>query len=189
MIWCLLSGQSLILWAETQGGPLFASPESAGFPGFPPAWADSRGCWLYILIPLFPFLHPFLPPASCLRPAGPAAVPPQRHSRPPRPCRNGQWRPFVVETRGVASVGEWCWWRFSGADFFLKMLWTRQQREGMIICDQILKYRGLLLLCVARWFYIIRLLYKKGKKKKKDPEAIMGGKGFLEKPLSFTAIK
>lgn len=31
-----------------------------------------------------------------------------------------------------------------------KMLWTRQEREGMIICGQILKYRGLLLFCVAR---------------------------------------
>lgn len=41
-----------------------------------------------------------------------------------------------------------------------KRLWTRQEREGMIICGQILKYRGLLLLlCVARWSFIISLLF------------------------------
>lgn len=68
------------------------------------------------------------------------------------------------------------------------MLWTRQEREGMIICDQILKYRGLLLLCVARWFFYYKISLQK-RQKRKDPEAIMGGKGFLEKPLSFTAIK
>lgn len=90
------------------------------------------------------------PPGVLFTPCRPAAVPPRRHSRPPRPWRIGQWRPFVVETRGAAAVGEWCWWRLSGGEFFLTQR-TRQEREGMIRCGQVLKYRGLLLLCVARW--------------------------------------
>lgn len=70
---CLLSGQSLILWAETQGGPLFARSESTGFTGFPPPRAGCGGCWLYILIPSIP-IPPSPPPPSVLftpcRPCG-----------------------------------------------------------------------------------------------------------------------
>lgn len=104
---------------------------------------------------------PLLPPASCLRPAGPAAVPPRRHSRPPRPCQIGQWQPFLVETRGAAAVREWCRWRLSGGNLKKKMLRTRQEREGMIISGQILKYR--VLLCVARWFFYYKPSLQKNK--------------------------
>lgn len=184
MIWCLLSGQSLILWAETQGGPLFARSESAGFPGFPPPRADCRGCWLYILIPLSPFLHPLLPPVSCLRPAGPAAMPPRRHFRPPRPCRIGQSRPG---NERCCSGREWCWWRLSGEDLEKKkMLWTRQELEGMIICGQILKYRELLLLllCVAKVIFYYKPSVQKQKKKKNNSKT----KEKTLKPLSVGEV-
>lgn len=137
----------------------------------------------------FSFLYPLLPPASCLRPAGLAAVPPRRHSRPPRPCWIGQWRPFAVETRGAAAVEEWCWWRLSSGDLKKKKkLWIGQKHEGMIICGQILKYRALLLLlCVARWSFIISP--KKEREEEKNTLKSLWENGFLEKNLSYTAIK
>lgn len=81
-------GQSLILWAETQGGPQFVwalnlqALEAFLFPGLGGEAADST----------FSSLDPSssIPPSPSVlfTLCSPAAVPPRRHSRPPRP-----WRP------------------------------------------------------------------------------------------------
>ncbi len=74
----------------------------------------------------------------------PAAVPPRRHSRPPRSWRSpriGQWRhsPWEQREEVLEWVGEWCWRWLSGGDFF--MLRTRQEGEGMITCGQALTFK------------------------------------------------
>lgn len=135
-----LSAQSLILWAESQGGPLFVwalnlqALQAFLFPRQGGEAADST----------FSSLDPssFIPPSpSVLFTLGsPVAVPPRRHSRPPR-----SWQqPQIGQSQLSPWEQEVLLWVGSGADgglvvgifFFLLMHWSRQESEGMITCGQ-----------------------------------------------------
>lgn len=104
-------------WVSGQPA-LCVSAESLGFTGFP--------------LPRQKLLtlhsHPSVPPSIPLSPSvlftrcSPAAVPPRRHSRPPRswrPPRIGQWRPSPWEWQGevLEWAEEWRWRWLSGGEF------------------------------------------------------------------------
>lgn len=84
----------------------------------------------------------------------PAAVPPRRHSRPPRswrPPQIGRWRPSPWEQRVEVQewVGEWRWRWLSGEDFLCCE--TRQEAEGMIKCGHALTFKIYTAGMWARW--------------------------------------
>lgn len=92
------------------------------FPGHGGEAADSTFSSLYPSSSIPPS------PSVLFTLCSPAAVPPRRHSRPPRPWRPASDCPVTALTMGTAGrevlewVGEWCWQWLSGGDFFF-MVW------------------------------------------------------------------
>lgn len=118
------SGRSHIHKAKSQGGPLFVwalnlqALQAFLFPRQGREAADSTFSSLYPSSSILPS------PSVLFTLCSPAAVPPRRHSRPPRswrPPQIGQWRPSLWEHRVEVQewVGEWRWHWLTSGDFFL----------------------------------------------------------------------
>lgn len=152
----LLSAQSLIRWAESQGGPLFVwALNLQALQAFLFPRQGGEGCWLHILIPRSLFLHPSIPqcPVYSRQPCGCATSEALQTTKVLAAASDWPVTALTMgTTRGAAVGGEWCWWWLSGGDFFsctgpgrrvkvwLLVARPKIYRNAAALCGQVTSY-------------------------------------------------